>query len=175
MLFALVLALLAAAPATVRAEYFEEVGVTAFGNVSMDIDGGALYEAGGLLTFGVPVYDETVRLDFRLEGLLGIFRDYGEGVEVGLIPGLRMYYGKWTLQPYIEGGIGPSYNSMDIHELGSGFNFMSYAGAGLRFPMQDNMNLELGYRLRHISNAGFDERNHGVTSSQIQFGISWGF
>lgn len=176
LLVAVVLSMVMAAPMAAQAKFFQEWGLTAFGSLSMDIDNGDLYEAGIFGHLAAPLVDEQqLRIDFRLEGLVGAFWDYGSGVEVGLIPGLRLYFGKAKLQPYIEGGIGPSYNSLDIQELGIGFNFLSYGGVGLRFPLGDNTNLEVGYRLRHISNAGLDERNHGVTSNQVQFGISWGF
>lgn len=175
LLFAVVLPLLAVAPATARAQFFQEIGVAVFGDASMDIEHGDLSEAGIIVSWAAPLVDKTVRIDFRLEGLLGGFWDHGRGVEVGVIPALRMYFGKACLQPYIEGGVGLTYNGLGIPELGTGVNFLSYGGAGLRFPLQNNMSLELGYRLRHISNAGMDDKNHGVTSNQIQFGISWGF
>ncbi len=175
LILAVALTLLSTAPFTARAEFFTEMGFTAFGNASNDIDNGDLYEAGGMLSVAAPLVEETIRIDFRLEGQVGAFWDYADGTEVALIPALRMYFGKALLQPYIEGGIGPSYNSLDIPELGTNFNFLSYGGAGLRMPLQNNLSLELGYRLRHISNAGLDEANSGVTSNQIQFGISWGF
>ena len=165
-----------AAPAAAGDYSFKEWGITAFGNLSMDIDNNDLYEGGIFAHVAMPLIDnEDVRLDFRLEGLVGGFWDYGNGVEVAIIPALRLYIGKAAVIPYIEGGIGPSYNSLDIQELGIGFNFLSYGGVGLRIPLQNNMSIEVGYRLRHISNAGLDERNHGVTSNQAQVGIAWAF
>ncbi|MBU1154454.1 MAG: acyloxyacyl hydrolase [Proteobacteria bacterium] len=165
-----------AAPASAGEMGFKEWGITAFGNLSMDVNNGDLYEGGIFAHVAMPLIDnEDVRLDFRLEGLVGGFWDYGNGVEVAIIPALRLYIGKAAVIPYIEGGIGPSYNSLDIQELGIGFNFLSYGGVGLRIPLQNNVSIEFGYRLRHISNAGLDERNHGVTSNQAQFGIAWAF
>ncbi|MCB2227512.1 MAG: acyloxyacyl hydrolase [Desulfarculaceae bacterium] len=165
-----------AVPAQADGLRFQEWGLTAFGNLSMDIDNADLYEAGVIGHVAMPLVNNSdIRLDFRVEGLFGAFWDYGNGVEVGIIPALRLYVGKMAVQPYIEGGIGPSYNSLDIQELGIGFNFLSYGGVGLRFPLKNNMSLEVGYRLRHISNAGLDDRNHGVTSNQVQFGVAWAF
>ncbi len=165
-----------AVPASAGDLGFKEWGLTAFGSQDLDIDGGDLNEAGVFAHIAMPLVDNSsLRLDFRLEGLLGGFWDYGSGVEVAIIPALRLYLGKMKLQPYIEGGIGPSYNSLDIQELGIGFNFLSYGGVGLRIPLQDNVSLDIGYRLRHISNAGLDERNHGVTSNQVQVGFAVAF
>lgn len=176
LLAALAAALMFAAPGQAQAKFFQEWGLTAFGNQSMDIDNGTLSEAGVIFHVAAPLVDnKDLRLDFRLEGLLGTFWDHGSGVEVGVIPGLRLYVGKAKVQPYLEAGIGPSYNSLDIQELGIGFNFLSYGGVGLRFPLGDKTTLELGYRLRHISNAGLDDRNHGVTSNQVQIGFAVSF
>ncbi|MCF8034481.1 MAG: acyloxyacyl hydrolase [Desulfarculaceae bacterium] len=165
-----------ALPVNAEGLQFKEWGLTGFGNLSMDIDNGDLYEAGIIAHVAMPLVDnESIRLDFRVEGLVGAFWDYGNGVEVGIIPALRLYFGKAAVQPYIEGGIGPSYNSLDIQELGIGFNFLSFGGVGLRIPLQNNLSLDFGYRLRHISNAGLDDRNHGVTSNQVQVGVAWAF
>ncbi len=170
------LVLCLAVPATAEGLRFQEWGLTAFGNLSMDIDNNDLYEAGAFVHVAMPLVDnKDIRLDFRVEGLFGAFWDYGNGVEVGIIPALRLYIGKMAVQPYIEGGIGPSCNSLDIEELGTSFNFLSYGGVGLRIPLQNNMSMEFGYRLRHISNAGMDENNHGVTSNQFQVGVAWAF
>jgi hypothetical protein len=175
-LVAAVAALMLAGPGAAQAKFFQEWGLAAFGNQSMDIDNGNLNEAGLLFHVAAPLVDnKDIRVDFRLEGLLGTFWDYGSGVEVGVIPGLRLYVGKVKVQPYLEAGIGPTYNSLDIQELGIGFNFLSYGGVGLRLPLGDKTSLEFGYRLRHISNAGLDDRNHGVTSSQLQIGFAIAF
>lgn len=165
-----------AAPAGAEGLRFKEWGLTAFGNLAMDVDEGNLYEGGIIGHIAMPLVDNAdMRLDFRVEGLVGGFWNYGNGVEVALIPALRLYFGKMSVIPYIEGGIGPSYNSLAIEELGMGFNFLSFGGVGVRIPMKDNFSIEFGYRIRHISNAGMDERNHGVTSNQAQIGIAWAF
>ena len=171
---ALLLAVVMAAPAAAEAKFFKEWGLTAFGNQSSDVDTGDLYEAGIIGHVAAPLVEDQIRIDLRLEGLVGSFWDYGNGIEVGIIPALRLYVGK-SFQPYIEGGIGPTYNGLDIQELGTGFNFLSFGGAGLRYHLGSGMSVELGYRLRHISNAGLDDRNSGVTSNQVQFGLAWGF
>ncbi len=165
-----------AAPASAGDYRFKEWGLTAFGNMSMDLDNADLYEGGIIAHVAMPLIDnDSARLDFRVEGLVGGFWDYGSGLEVALVPALRLYIGKMSVLPYIEGGIGPSYNTLNIEELGMGFNFLSFGGVGLRIPMKNNFSIEFGYRIRHISNAGMDERNHGVTSNQAQIGIAWAF
>lgn len=178
LLGALVLAsLLAAHPAAAAWYTPDEWGLTVYGNTDIDVDEGDLYSAGLMLGFAkaLTAKDASARLDFRLEGQVGSFWDYGSGAELAILPGLRLYLGKYKLKPYLEGGIGPSYNFLDIEELGIGFNFLSYGGVGVRYELGEGMSLDLGYRLRHISNAGMSDRNHGVTSNQLQFGLNWSF
>ena len=156
--------------------FFKSWGFSAYVNQDIDIDNGDLYSAGVLIHLAAPLIEEEgLRLDLRVEGLLGSYWDYGSGVEVGLIPGLRAYFGSAVIKPYLEGGIGPSYNGLDIEEVGTNFNFLSYGGVGISYALDKGTNLEIGYRLRHISNAGSSERNHGVTSNQIQIGVSYTF
>ncbi len=106
---------------------------------------------------------------------MGGYWDYDSGVEVALVPALRLFLGSAGLRPYLEAGIGPSYNSLNIKEMGTGFNFLSFGGAGVRYLLGGGRSLELGYRLRHISNAGLDESNHGVTAHQLQLGMAFEF
>ena len=156
--------------------FFKSWGVSAYINQDIDIDNGDLYSAGVLIHLAAPLMKEDgFRLDLRIEALVGSYWDYGSGVEVGLIPGLRAYLGSASLKPYLEGGIGPSYNGLDIEEVGTNFNFLSYGGVGLSYALSKGTCLEAGYRLRHISNAGASERNHGVTSNQVQIGLSFAF
>ena len=177
MLALLTVLFLAAAPAPAAdIPFFKSWGISTYINQDSDIGDGDLYSAGVLLHLAAPLFAQPgTRLDFRLEGLFGSFWDYGSGVEVGLIPGLRLYLGQGDIKPYLEGGIGPSYNSLNIKELGTNFNFLSYGGLGLSFALDKSTSLEAGYRLRHISNAGASERNHGVTANQLQIGLSFAF
>lgn len=170
------LCLLASAGPALAGGFFHEWGVTGYYNNDIDIDNGDLMGAGAIVhVAGNLLTGKTARLDLRLEGQVGRFWDYGDGMEFALVPGLRLMFALGKVQPYLEGGVGPSYNTLDIQELGIGFNFLSYGGAGLRFALSKSTSLDVGYRLRHISNAGLDERNHGVTSNQVQVGLAFSF
>ena len=163
------------APAAAEQGFFKEIGMSVYANQSLDLDED-LNSAGVRLALIAPwIEGDTVKLDFRLEGQQGAFWGYDRGVEIALVPALRAYFKWWSLRPYVECGFGLSYQSLDIYELGTDFNFLSFAGLGLSLPLNDRLSLELGYRLRHISNAGLDERNHGVTSNQAQLEVSWAF
>jgi hypothetical protein len=167
---------LVALPATSDAAGVKEAGISVYGNLDFDLDDKELYSAGVLIhTAWRLIEDQSLRLDLRLEALLGSYWDYDEGMEVALVPGLRLYFGSGLMKPYLEAGIGPSVNSLDIEELGTDFNFLSYGGLGLRFSAGQRSWLEVGGRVRHISNAGMDEKNHGVTAGQIQLGYVWEF
>ncbi len=170
------LALLAAVPSVASAKFFKEAGLTAFYNQDSDVGGGDLNEAGAFFHVAAPLWQSGgARLDLRIEFLVGYFHNLDTAIEVALVPALRLYFGAGSIMPYLEGGIGPSINGLDIDELGIAFNFLSFGGVGLRFPIGSSRFIDLGYRLRHISNAGLDERNGGVTSHQIQVGLSWEF
>jgi|Deesub1362A_J573_1020465.scaffolds.fasta_scaffold02817_4 hypothetical protein len=163
-------------PSPAAAGLFRHWETAAYWHQDMDVSEGRLYSAG--LMFGVVAdltHWERGRLELHLDGLLGGYGDHARGVEMGLVPGLRLCLTRWGVEPYLEAGIGPSYNTLHIPALGMSFNFLSYAGLGLRIPLQGGRHLELGWRVRHISNAGLDERNHGVTSSQLQVGVSFTF
>ncbi len=163
-------------PAMAQPGFFREIGMSLYANQSLDIDAGKLNSAGIRLALIAPLSDgERVRLDFRLEGQQGFFWGHDRGVEIAMAPALRAYFKCWTLRPYVECGLGLSYQSLDIYELGTDFNFLSFAGLGLSLPLSDTVHIELGYRLRHISNAGLDGCNHGVTASQAQLEVSWAF
>ncbi len=169
------LLLLIVSPAAAEQGFFKEIGVSLYANQSLDLDED-LNTAGVRLALIAPwMESETIKLDFRLEGQQGVFWGYDRGVEIAMVPALRAYFKWWTLRPYVECGIGLSYQSLDVYELGTDFNFLSFAGLGLSLPLSDTVSLEFGYRLRHISNAGLDERNHGVTANQAQLEVSWAF
>ena len=176
-LFCLLTWLLLAVPADAGQSPPWEAGFGYFYHQSFDISRHRLRGAGLMGHWDrLASQGSWWRLDLRLELLAGGMDDYGSGQEIALVPGLRLYFnplGHW--RPYLEGGVGPSYNDLDIQELGTGFNFLSYGGFGLRLPLAAGTGLELGYRVRHLSNAGLDERNHGMTSHQLQAGLSWEF
>lgn len=162
-------------PALAAQSFFQELGVSLYANQSFDLDDD-LKSAGIRLALVAPWFEsDRLKLDFRLEGQQGVFWGYDRGVEIAMVPGLRAYFKWWKLRPYVECGLGLSYQSLDVYELGTDFNFLSFAGMGLSFPLTDMIHLEFGYRLRHISNAGLDEHNHGVTSNQAQLEVSWSF
>ena len=173
----LLLGCLLAAPAQAWPLRPSEAGFAYYHNRSVDLDRGELLGSGLGGRLALPLhFGRWHRLELALEFSLGGFAGHGAGFEAALAPGLRLYLnpaGQW--QPYLEAGAGASYNDLDIHELGTGFNFLTFGGLGLRMSLDQATSLDLGFRLRHISNAGLDERNHGVTSHQFHAGLAWRF
>jgi hypothetical protein len=159
----------------VQAEpFFKSWGISYYICEDLDLDDENLKAMGLLLHFDAPLTTwRSLELSFRLEGQAGGYWNYGTGMEAALIPALRAYWAcSPEFKPYLEGGIGPSFNEIHIYELGSKFNFTSFAGLGFNWNFQKDMGIESGIRLRHISNAGLDERNHGVTSAFFHLGVN---
>jgi len=72
------------------------------------------------------------------------------------------------LSAYISGSVGPHYISVVTRDQANGFIFFSTVGGGLYLFITKNSALNLGYRLRHISNAGLARPNQGINS---HFGV----
>jgi len=72
------------------------------------------------------------------------------------------------LSAYISGSVGPYYISVVTRDQANGFIFSSTVGGGLYLFITKNSALNLGYRLRHISNAGLARPTQGINS---HFGV----
>lgn len=79
------------------------------------------------------------------------------------------------LLAYLEFGSGMQYGTQHVLEQSTQFNFASAAGGGFYYFIKDDLALNLGYRFRHMSNAGIDEPNSGVNTQHYIAGISWLF
>lgn len=147
---------------------FTETGAAFFGHMDTDLEDKRLEGAGVQFLFASQLKNwDRVRMDFTLEMSEGLYGDYAEGFELCLVPGLRAHLRGLSvigITPFIEAGLGLSYTNLDIDELGLPVNFRSFGGVGVRIPILRGWNLDLGCRLTHISNAGLDERNHGVST-----------
>jgi len=70
--------------------------------------------------------------------------------------------------PYLEVGTGYVYTTQHVHEQGSQSNFITQPGIGTQFFLGKHYALSVGYRYRHMSNAGMTTPNRGVDS---HFGV----
>lgn len=173
----LVLALLLAGPHAAWGFEFNQWGVSGSLGEDMEIAQGRLRHAGLMGHVAGELWSGgDMRLDLRLELQAGWFWDYDSGYEAAFTGGVRLYLGcPCAAAFFLEAGVGPSYNSLDIDQLGMGFNFLSFGGMGVRVQISQGMAWEVGYRMRHISNAGLHHRNIGVTNHQFMTGVVFDF
>ncbi len=74
------------------------------------------------------------------------------------------------VQPYIELSTGPMWATRRVPAATSHFNFISQGGFGAVFAPNRAMSFVLGYRLAHVSNGGYADRNPGLNIHTIVFG-----
>jgi len=96
-------------------------------------------------------------------------------VELGLgLPMLTYYLDLGIpVYPYIEGGLGVLYTDLRGYHLGGHFSFLETGGVGASYFLNDHMALNVGWRYRHISNAGLYDDNAGLNSGIFLAGFSY--
>jgi hypothetical protein len=147
---------------------FNEAGISAFETFDLDLSGRNLEGTGiQFLLAGQWFRRGSLRLDLILEMSGTIYRDYASGMELCLVPGVRVYFPERLdtgPSPYMEAGLGLSYTDLEIKEIGMRTNFRTFGGLGVRFPIYHRSYIDVGCRVTHISNGGFENDNHGVTA-----------
>lgn len=98
--------------------------------------------------------------------------DFEFGVGVGL---KYLYPVTDRLYPYIQLTVGPHYISLQTEDQASGFIFSNTVGAGIYYFVTKNSAAMVGYRARHISNAGTREPNDGINTHFGTIGYSFFF
>ncbi len=94
-------------------------------------------------------------------------------IEAGIGLGLKYSYPLISrLDAYVMGSVGPHFMSLKTDEQHSGFLFADTIGAGLDFKLSSGAAINLGYRFRHMSNAGLKKPNSGVNTQFITVGYS---
>lgn len=93
-----------------------------------------------------------------------------------LMPSLRWnLLTKTALIPYLQGGGGVAFTDIGRPDLGSVFEFVEYAGMGLRWRCQQHLDIFAESRVMHVSNAGIKKPNRGITGATLQVGAGWSF
>jgi len=113
-------------------------------------------------------------LQLALEPFINPVTEPESGVETGLNVFIRYLH---PVAPSVklvsEIGSGPMYLSIDSREQGdAGFNFLNQFGLGAQVAVSDNSAITLGYRFRHLSNAGASEPNRGINSNAVVLSYS---
>ena len=73
---------------------------------------------------------------------------------------------------YLEGGLGLLYMSQHTREQSTHFNFSEQIGVGFSYFFSKNKAINMGYRYRHLSNAGIDEPNSGIDMDYFLCGMT---
>ncbi|MFA5155776.1 MAG: acyloxyacyl hydrolase [Candidatus Omnitrophota bacterium] len=78
-------------------------------------------------------------------------------------------------QPYIKAGIGFLYMSQHTREQSTQFNFEEQGGIGAHYFIKKNFAINADCRIRHVSNSGIDQPNHGINSMFYLVGVTYRF
>ncbi|NTW52255.1 MAG: acyloxyacyl hydrolase [Chlorobiaceae bacterium] len=136
-------------------------------------------------------YPAFVRFGFDMNSVFGMKQSKGtlqlaiepfanpvtkpeSGVEAGLGIFIRYLHPlSSSVKLVSEVGSGPMYLGINTREQGKkGFNFMNQFGAGLQMAVTESSALTLGYRFRHLSNAGISEPNRGINTGAVVISYS---
>jgi hypothetical protein len=112
---------------------------------------------------------------FGIEGLFTRFYETNHAMELGGGPILRWRMVREWVQPYAEVGVGMLYSDLKTFSLSSRVLFSVDGAVGVEVPVGERGGITLGYRFRHISNAGQDEVNPGLNSNVIVAGFALAF
>ncbi len=113
------------------------------------------------------------KLSFYLEPQVNPVVNPKTDFECGIGLGLKyMYPVTDKLSPYIMGGVGPHYISVVTNDQANGFIFADTIGAGFYYFITENSAINLGYRFRHMSNAGLADPNSGIDTHSGTIGYS---
>ena len=131
-----------------------------------------------VLGFIPPIYGNRVVLGVELLGM--VHDKMGYKHEINLNPLLldwRYDSGGW-FAPYVEAGEGGLWTTLRYLSLGGKFQFASHIGVGAHLFWQPELAVSLGYRFRHISNAGLNgsgdenDLNQGLNQHFFIIGIT---
>jgi opacity protein-like surface antigen len=77
------------------------------------------------------------------------------------------------IYPYVLGGGGMAYITLDTREEATQWGFTPQIGTGITYFLQKDLALNMEYRYRHFSNANIKEPNEGINVNMFLFGFSW--
>jgi len=120
-----------------------------------------------------PLARHNLNLKWMLEPWIAGITNHSDAVEFGvnLLYFKLDYDAGWPVVPFVQGGEGAMYTSLQGERLGGPFEFSSAIGAGLHFFIDRQLAISLSYRLRHISNAGLKSDNSGLNTHFFLIGL----
>jgi hypothetical protein len=112
-------------------------------------------------------------LSFIIEPQLNRVTEPEKDIEFGIGVGVQYSYPLTEMfSPYIVGVVGPHYLNLATETQARGFIFSCTIGAGSYFFLTKDIALNIGYRLRHMSNAYTRSPNYGIDSNFAIAGLS---
>ncbi len=109
------------------------------------------------------------RLTFYIEPQINPVVEPETDFELGVGLGFQYQYPVTeNLSAYILGGVGPHYISVVAEDQANGFIFSDSVGTGIYYHLTNCSAINIGYRFRHLSNAGIQKPNGGIES---HFGV----
>lgn len=124
--------------------------------------------------------NEEFELDLDV-GPSGFFREGGEGQYFGAETAPRLVYSGLNLPVnfYLESLFGVGYLPQKWVGEATNFQFSLGGGVGISIPIDKHWEIDLGYRLYHISNGsgifGSPRPNVGYNTDFVLFGLSYHF
>jgi opacity protein-like surface antigen len=99
---------------------------------------------------------------------------YTSAFEIGVNPiSLRLSWDRGQqFVPFVQGGLGVMYTSLQGVRTGGPFQFDELFGAGIEAFVSKRFALTVEYRYRHMSNAGIYEDNRGLDTQFVLIGIT---
>lgn len=117
----------------------------------------------------------TDRVEGYGEATLFLYYKPEMAVAVGPVGLGGRYYlktgGSWI--PYLVGGAGLIWTSLDVPEIDRVFNFQLVGGIGWRQTRARGPRLLVEFRTHHISNAGTAGENLGIDAATLLTGVEW--
>jgi hypothetical protein len=122
-----------------------------------------------------PLRGCNLDLEYLLEGWIGGVTGPQNAIELGINPiGFKLSYDAGqVVVPYFTGGVGVMYTGLQGIELGGPFEFNETVGAGIEIFAREDLAVTVGFRYRHVSNAGIEDNNAGLDTLFGQIGLSW--
>jgi len=112
-------------------------------------------------------------LSFVIEPQLNRVTEPEKDIEFGVGLGVQYSYPLTErVSPYVVGVVGPHYLNLTTETQARGFIFSCTIGAGSYFFLTKDVALNIGYRLRHMSNAYTRSPNHGIENNFAIAGLS---
>jgi hypothetical protein len=142
-------------------------GIPGWGKTTSDVELVAFHPAMGWFVLN--------RAELFGEATLFLYYRPMADVTAGLagIGGRYHFRGRGRVLPFVSGGAGFVWTSLDVPEIDRVFNGQVFYGAGVRLRRSRNPGWLIEARNHHISNAGTKGENLGLNAFVVIVGVEW--